>query len=84
MTIRQGLRTVLLGLAFAFQLAGGLAQACPNCKEGLAESSDVNAQRLADGYSSSILLMMGMPLALAGAGTFWVVKAAKEGRFPEL
>ena len=79
---RFGLALTLFGLACAGTVTP--AQACPNCKEAVAEDGNSNAQQLANGYSTSILLMMGMPLALAAVGTHFVVKAAKDGRLPEL
>lgn len=76
--IRLGL--VLLALA-AFAPTPR-ANACPDCKGALAEQD--GGQKLADGYSWSILVMIGMPMALLGTGSFLVYRAAKDGLIPEL
>jgi hypothetical protein len=60
------------------------ASACPSCKEAVQSDASDDSQRLATGYSRSILLMMGMPFVLAGVGALLVVRAAREGRLPEL
>lgn len=74
----------ILPLALAALLAtAGPAMSCPNCKEALA-SQDGEAARLQDGYSTSILFMMAMPLALFGAGAFFLVRAARRGQLPQL
>jgi hypothetical protein len=57
--------------------------ACPNCKEAVA-SQDGDALRLANGYSWSILLMIGMPFTLLGTGMMMIVRAVKRGALPEL
>ena len=82
---RTRIRFVLAGLGLGFMLGlASPARACPSCKEAIGSDTSDDAQRLATGYSRSILLMMGMPLALAGVGTALVVRAAREGRLPEL
>ncbi len=57
--------------------------ACPNCKEAVA-NQDGDAMRLANGYSWSILLMIGMPFTLLGTGMMAIVRAVKRGGLPEL
>lgn len=47
-------------------LLGGDAMACPNCKDGV-NTSDPDGLNLARGYFYSILLMLSMPLTLAGS-----------------
>jgi len=42
-----------------------VAEACPTCREGLAEN-DPQGKALAAGFFYSILLMMGMPFAILG------------------
>jgi hypothetical protein len=59
------------------------ALGCPNCKEAVA-SQDGDAMRLANGYSWSILLMIGMPFTLLGTGMLMVVRAVKRGSLPQL
>ena len=59
------------------------AQACPGCKEAIANQTG-DAAKLKDGYYYSILLMMGMPFALLGTGTLMVVRAVKKGMLPEM
>jgi hypothetical protein len=58
--------------------------ACPNCKEAVANQQGGDAQRLADGYSYSILLMMAMPFTLLGTGAFLIARAVKRGSLPDL
>ena len=62
----------------------GVATACPNCKEAVANQEGSDAKRLADGYSYSILFMMAMPFTLLGTGAFLVLRAVKRGSLPEL
>jgi hypothetical protein len=78
-------KTVLL-IALALGdllLPAGVASACPNCKEAMAEQKG-DAARLKDGYYYSILLMMAMPFALLGTGAFFVVRAVKRGALPPM
>lgn len=60
---------VLVGIA-------GVAAACPNCREGLAES-DPHGQAIAAGFYYSILFMMGMPFALVGSLSFLAYRSVK-------
>lgn len=59
------------------------ASACPNCKEAVAAQPGATS-RLQDGYSYSILLMVGMPLLLTGAGGWMIARSVRNGSFPEL
>ncbi len=78
------LRRALAPIALACSLVlGGVANACPNCKEALASQTGEGAS-LKDGYYYSILLMMAMPFTLLGTGAFFVVRAVKNGALPEL
>ena len=48
----------------------GVAEACPGCKDALAEN-DPDQARVVRGYFWSILFMMGMPFAIFGTiGTY--------------
>ena len=71
-------------VAFGLWLgAGGVAPACPNCKEAVAaQPADVAAA--AQGYNWSILLMMSMPFTLLGTGAFLVARAVRRGTIPEM
>lgn len=73
-----------LGLALALAAVAAPAQACPGCKEGLAEQSPGDAERLKSGYSNSVLMMVSMPFLLLGAGSFMVVRAVRRGALPPL
>ena len=53
---------LILALAIVVILAG-VASACPNCKESLA---DPQQHSMATGYYYSILFMMAMPFAILG------------------
>ena len=65
---RVWIRAVLVVVVL---VAGGpLLEACPGCKDALAENDPQQAQ-MARGYFWSILFMMAMPFALVGTfGTF--------------
>jgi uncharacterized membrane protein len=60
--VRWGLWLVV-GMLVVF--SGDLAQACPNCKETLAEGG-AGAMNLVRGYFWSILFMMSMPFLILG------------------
>lgn len=71
-------------IILALALNGAVrATACPNCKEAFASQTG-DAAKLKDGYYYSILLMVGMPFALVGAGAFSVIRAVRRGSLPEL
>ncbi len=73
-----------LGLAFALGLAlAPAASACPNCKEALS-SQPSDAARWAEGFSWSILLMLGVPTCILGAGGLAVRRAVRLGILPEM
>ncbi|MDG3006609.1 hypothetical protein [Paludisphaera mucosa] len=59
------------------------ALACPNCKEALADQP-ADAARLADGFSWSILVMLGVPFSLLSVGGLAVRRAVKLGILPEM
>ncbi|WP_435006903.1 hypothetical protein P12x_004350 [Tundrisphaera lichenicola] len=78
-------RSHSLWFGFSLFLAlGGEVSACPNCKEALANQGGPEAQRLADGYSYSIMAMIAMPFTLLGTGALLIARAARRGTFPEL
>jgi hypothetical protein len=66
------------------------AQACPNCKDGLAHYDATNgragysANGLQQGFSYSVMFMLGVPISMVGAGGFMVRRLARQGRLPEL
>ncbi len=76
--------------ASLLMIAATTAQACPNCKDGLAHYDAANgragysANGLQQGFSYSTVFMLSMPLSLIGAGGFIVRRLAKQGRLPEL
>jgi hypothetical protein len=77
-------RKVLVPIVLASTIGlGGVAHACPNCKEALASQTGEGA-KLKDGYYYSILLMMAMPFTLLGTGAFLVVRAVRNGSLPEM
>lgn len=48
-----------------------IADACPNCKDGIANGNNLN---LVKGYFWSIVFMMGTPFLLLGSiGTYFVI-----------
>jgi hypothetical protein len=79
---RSALRSLVLTLVLSTGLANGV-QACPNCKDALANQTG-DAARLKDGYTYSILFMMSMPFVLLGTGAFFVYRAVRRGDIPEL
>jgi hypothetical protein len=59
-------RWMLIALALMLVcLIASVAGACPNCKEGLAQT-DPHGQSIAAGYYYSILFMMAMPFGILG------------------
>ena len=63
------LATILLAAALVF-ITVAVAEACPTCKDGIADA-DPAAQRMAAGYFYSILFMMSAPFILLGTfGSF--------------
>lgn len=72
---RQSLR--ILWLLSVSLLLCSFAEACPTCKEGLA-NADPNHERLVQGYFWSILFMMSMPfLILGGLSTYFYLEVRK-------
>ena len=56
-----------------------VAEACPTCKDGLAE----NSMHLVRGYGWSIMFMMSMPfLILGGIATYFYLLVRKANRTP--
>lgn len=81
--MRRPIRLAALALSLAL-VVSKYADACPNCKEAVAnQPGGPEAARLADGYSWSILLMMAMPFGLLGTGAFAVARAVRRGALPE-
>ncbi len=76
------LRRPVLALALGLMLAPA-ASACPNCKEALA-SQPSDAALWANGFSWSILLMLGVPTGILGVGGLAVRRAVKLGILPEM
>jgi hypothetical protein len=76
------LRLLMLSAVFLLSMAGG-ASACPNCKEAVS-AQPAEVANMAQGYNWSIMLMLGVPLSLAGTGAFMVRRAVKKGMFPEI
>ena len=60
-------------------LSAAEAVGCPTCKDALAEGDDV-AANLARGYFYSILLMLGMPVTLAGSFGLYVWRELRRAR----
>lgn len=65
-------------------LVASEAAACPRCKDALGQKKDPEAVRLAQGFSYSIYLLLGMPFALLTAGSIAIVRAVRQGQVPEL
>jgi hypothetical protein len=65
------------------------AQACPNCKDGVAHYDAANGRvgastnGLSAGFNYSVLFMLGVPAAILGVGGMKIRKLAREGRLPE-
>lgn len=62
----------------------GVASACPNCKEAVANQQGSDAARVSKGYAWSILMMIGMPLGMVTTGVVVVARAVKRGVLPEM
>src|SRR5206468_12158073 len=70
------LRLLILSTVLLLTMAGG-ASACPNCKEAVS-AQPAEVADMAQGYNWSIMLMLGVPLSLAGTGAFMVRRAVKK------
>jgi len=79
---RTHLRSTAAALALLTGSAGD-ASACPSCKDAVAAQPD-DGSTAGRGYNWSVLLMLAVPLTLAGAGGFAVVRASRLGLLPEL
>ena len=78
------LRLLIFSAVAVFLLTiAGPASACPNCKEAVT-AQPAEVANMAQGYNWSIMLMLGVPLSLAGTGAFMVRRAVKLGMFPEI
>ena len=75
---RTMFRCVVLPLALAcVVVVAAVAEACPNCKEAVAQN-DSDQMRIARGYFWSILFMMSMPFAIVGSfGTYVFIQSRK-------
>ena len=72
------LRTAGLALAMVL-LLGGIAAACPTCKDAIAQN-DPQHQAMVRGYFYSILFMMSMPFIVVGTFggmAYYTVKRAR-------
>lgn len=68
-------------LPFLFFVFVSLASACPGCKEALFEPGQVQVSLArARAYALTIGLMLGMPSAMIGGVTVWVVRAHRRAR----
>jgi hypothetical protein len=76
------LRLMLFSAAFLLTMTVK-ASACPNCREAVS-AQPAEVANMAQGYNWSIMLMLGVPLSLAGTGAFMVRRAVKLGMFPEI
>jgi hypothetical protein len=81
-SIRRPAWTFACAVALVFATAGRVS-ACPNCKEAVS-AQPAEAARMADGFNWSILLMLGVPFSMLGAGAFAVRRAVKLGVLPEM
>jgi hypothetical protein len=79
--IGRWLLPLLLAVFFAFAFHGA-AEACPTCKDTIAENDPQNAN-LVRGYFWSIVFMMSMPFLITaslGAYMYWEVRRARLAR----
>ncbi|ADV63448.1 hypothetical protein Isop_2883 [Isosphaera pallida ATCC 43644] len=74
---------VALLLPLASSVWTSSAMACPNCKDGVMDAEE-GGEALGEGYNASIMLMLGVPIALLGTGAALIAHAAKRGDLPEL
>ncbi len=61
----------VLCLLVVLALLPALAEACPTCKEGLAEN-DVAGQAAARGFAYSIMFMISMPFLIFGSFSSYI------------
>ncbi|MGB6043350.1 MAG: hypothetical protein WBF93_09365 [Pirellulales bacterium] len=70
---------IILLCAIAVVLAVTVADACPGCKDAIAENDDAG-NRIARGYFWSILFMMSMPFAILGTFGTYIYVEVRRGR----
>ncbi len=77
--MNQKFRTLLLAFAASLLIAG-IADACPTCKEAVAE----NGGNLVQGYFWSIIFMMSMPfIILASLSTMFYLDVRRARRLQQ-
>jgi len=76
------LLTITLALLMLLR-GGGIARACPNCKEAVSLQSG-EASNLASGYNWSVIFMIAVPFSMMGTGALAICRAARRGSLPEL
>lgn len=81
-------RKRLIGAAVVLMMTTS-ANACPNCKDGVAHYDAANGRAgastngLTAGFNYSVMLMLGVPIGILGIGGLKIRKLVKEGRLPE-
>lgn len=75
------LRRVLpvLVLFAALLVFSQVAEACPNCKNGMS-SNETQAKNMAAGYYYSILFMLSMPFLIITSFSGWMYLAVRKAR----
>lgn len=80
------LRTGTLAIAlagFIIVSTGGVARACPNCKDAVSLGAG-DAVNQANGYNWSVLFMIAVPFSMMGTGALAIHRAVKRGALPEM
>ena len=76
----QRIFAVALLCAVATLLYAGAAEACPNCKNAIAEDATGDGKNMARGFYYSILFMMSMPFLLLGSFTSLMYVQVRKAR----
>ena len=71
--------TALLTIVFVLLICG-LAVACPDCKDSVANTDAKQATNVAAGYNLSIYVMLGAFFAVVGLVLRVLIKAARGAR----
>ena len=70
------LAVILIAMGIFLLVGSSVVEACPTCKEGIAQSPDQAS--LGRGYQASILFMMSMPfLILTGLSSYFYYEIRK-------
>ena len=69
----------MIGVVAVLLVFAQVAEACPNCKNGMS-SNETQAKNMAAGYYYSILFMLSMPFLIFSSFSGWMYLAVRRAR----